>query len=122
MLSTMKVSPFSPHTGRRQSPGLSLRPTSVASVWLARIWRTTDADCGTFGRSQNSRDTTDDQGAFRLFGRRVFRMAPLHHHFEMLGWEQVTIVIRFWILSAAGQRSPAPSSTPMRYGSRARPW
>lgn len=32
-------------------------------------------------------------------GRRVFRMTPLHHHFEMLGWEQVTIVIRFWIIT-----------------------
>ena len=31
-------------------------------------------------------------------GRRLFRMAPLHHHFEMLGWEQVNIVIRFWII------------------------
>ena len=32
-------------------------------------------------------------------GRRVFRMAPIHHHFEMLGWEQVTVVIRFWIIT-----------------------
>ena len=32
-------------------------------------------------------------------GKRIFRMAPLHHHFEMLGWEQVTIVIRFWIVT-----------------------
>jgi phospho-N-acetylmuramoyl-pentapeptide-transferase len=32
-------------------------------------------------------------------GRRVFRMTPLHHHFEMLGWEQVTVVIRFWIIA-----------------------
>ena len=31
-------------------------------------------------------------------GRRVFRMAPLHHHFELAGWEQVTIIVRFWIL------------------------
>jgi phospho-N-acetylmuramoyl-pentapeptide-transferase len=39
-------------------------------------------------------------GFFRVTkGRRVFRMAPLHHHFEMLGWEQVTIVIRFWIIT-----------------------
>ncbi|WP_134767565.1 phospho-N-acetylmuramoyl-pentapeptide-transferase [Nocardioides sp. 1609] len=30
---------------------------------------------------------------------RVFRMAPLHHHFEMLGWEQVTVVVRFWIIT-----------------------
>ncbi len=32
-------------------------------------------------------------------GKRIFRMTPLHHHFEMLGWEQVTVVIRFWILT-----------------------
>ncbi len=32
-------------------------------------------------------------------GRRVFRIAPFHHHFEMLGWEQVTVVIRFWIIT-----------------------
>ena len=31
-------------------------------------------------------------------GRRIFRMAPLHHHFEKLGWEETTVVIRFWIL------------------------
>ena len=39
-------------------------------------------------------------GFFKLSkGRRIFRMAPLHHHFEMLGWEQVTVVIRFWIIT-----------------------
>jgi phospho-N-acetylmuramoyl-pentapeptide-transferase len=39
-------------------------------------------------------------GFFKLSkGRRVFRMAPLHHHFEMLGWEQVTVTIRFWIIT-----------------------
>ncbi len=39
-------------------------------------------------------------GFFKLSkGKRVFRMAPLHHHFEMLGWDQVTVVIRFWILA-----------------------
>jgi len=32
-------------------------------------------------------------------GRRLFRMTPIHHHFEMLGWEQVTVVIRFWIIA-----------------------
>jgi phospho-N-acetylmuramoyl-pentapeptide-transferase len=32
-------------------------------------------------------------------GKRIFRMAPLQHHFEMLGWEQVNVVIRFWIIS-----------------------
>jgi phospho-N-acetylmuramoyl-pentapeptide-transferase len=32
-------------------------------------------------------------------GRRLFRIAPIHHHFEMLGWEQVTVTIRFWIIT-----------------------
>jgi phospho-N-acetylmuramoyl-pentapeptide-transferase len=32
-------------------------------------------------------------------GRRIFRMAPLHHHFELGGWEEVTIIVRFWILA-----------------------
>ena len=51
-------------------------------------------------------------------GKRIFRMAPLHHHFEMLGWEQVTVVIRFWIITGlCGRRRPRASSTPS--GSRA---
>jgi phospho-N-acetylmuramoyl-pentapeptide-transferase len=37
--------------------------------------------------------------AFRLFGRRVFRMAPIHHHFELMGWPETTVIVRFWILS-----------------------
>ncbi len=36
--------------------------------------------------------------AFRLFHRRLFKMAPLQHHFELSGWAEVTIVIRFWII------------------------
>lgn len=38
-------------------------------------------------------------GAFRLTGKRLFRMAPLQHHFEMKGWSEVLIVVRFWIIS-----------------------
>jgi phospho-N-acetylmuramoyl-pentapeptide-transferase len=38
--------------------------------------------------------------SFRLTGRRVFRMAPLHHHFEQKGWSEPTVVIRFWIIAA----------------------
>jgi phospho-N-acetylmuramoyl-pentapeptide-transferase len=38
-------------------------------------------------------------GFFKLTGRRVFRMAPLQHHFELVGWGEVTIVIRFWIIA-----------------------
>jgi len=38
--------------------------------------------------------------SFKLTGRRVFRMAPLHHHFEKKGWQEPTIVIRFWIIAS----------------------
>ncbi len=37
--------------------------------------------------------------SFKLTGKRVFRMAPIHHHFEQLGWKESTIVIRFWIIA-----------------------
>ena len=36
---------------------------------------------------------------YKRTGRRVFRMAPIHHHFEQLGWSEPTVVIRFWIIS-----------------------
>ena len=37
--------------------------------------------------------------SFRVFRRRVFRMAPLHHHFELAGWPETTVIVRFWIIS-----------------------
>ena len=37
--------------------------------------------------------------SFKMTGRRVFLMAPLQHHFELRGWAEVTIVIRFWIIA-----------------------
>jgi phospho-N-acetylmuramoyl-pentapeptide-transferase len=37
--------------------------------------------------------------SFRLFGRRLFRMAPIHHHFEVLGWHEFTVIVRFWIVA-----------------------
>jgi len=37
--------------------------------------------------------------SFKLTGKRVFRMAPIHHHYEKLGWQEPTIVIRFWIIA-----------------------
>jgi phospho-N-acetylmuramoyl-pentapeptide-transferase len=36
---------------------------------------------------------------FKRTGRRIFLMAPIHHHFEKLGWSESTIVVRFWIVS-----------------------
>jgi phospho-N-acetylmuramoyl-pentapeptide-transferase len=38
--------------------------------------------------------------SFRGFKRRIFRMAPLHHHFELKGWPETTVIVRFWILAA----------------------
>ena len=38
--------------------------------------------------------------SFRLWGRRIFRIAPLHHHFELIGWAEEKITLRFWIVAA----------------------
>ena len=37
--------------------------------------------------------------SFKSRGKRIFKMAPIHHHFELLGWHENKVVIRFWILS-----------------------
>ena len=37
--------------------------------------------------------------SFKLTGKRVFRMAPLHHHYEQKGWHESTVVVRFWIIA-----------------------
>jgi len=55
--------------------------------------------------------------SFKLTGKRVFRMAPLHHHFEKKGWAEPTIVIRFWIIAAVlaliAPRAPPFASDPV---------
>jgi phospho-N-acetylmuramoyl-pentapeptide-transferase len=38
-------------------------------------------------------------GSFKLTGKRVFKMAPLQHHFELMGWAETTIVVRFWLIA-----------------------
>ena len=38
-------------------------------------------------------------GSFKLRGKRIFKMAPLHHHFELAGWPESKVVIRFWIIA-----------------------
>jgi len=40
--------------------------------------------------------------SFRGFGRRVLRMAPIHHHFEVIGWPEFTVIVRFWLLAGVG--------------------
>jgi phospho-N-acetylmuramoyl-pentapeptide-transferase len=36
---------------------------------------------------------------FKRSGRRIFLMAPIHHHFELAGWAEITVIVRFWVLS-----------------------
>ena len=38
--------------------------------------------------------------SFKVFHRRVFRMAPIHHHFELVGWPETTVIVRFWLFAA----------------------
>jgi len=37
--------------------------------------------------------------SFKLTGKRVFRMAPIHHHFELKGWPEPKVIVRFWIIT-----------------------
>ena len=37
--------------------------------------------------------------AFKTFHRRIFNMAPVHHHFELAGWPEFTVIVRFWIVA-----------------------
>ncbi len=38
-------------------------------------------------------------GSFKLRGQRIFRMAPIHHHYELKGWPEPRVIVRFWIIS-----------------------
>ena len=38
-------------------------------------------------------------GSYKLTGKRIFRMAPLHHHYELKGWPEPRVIVRFWIIS-----------------------
>jgi phospho-N-acetylmuramoyl-pentapeptide-transferase len=37
--------------------------------------------------------------SYKMTGRRIFRMAPLHHHFELKGWAEPKVIVRFWIMT-----------------------
>jgi phospho-N-acetylmuramoyl-pentapeptide-transferase len=39
-------------------------------------------------------------GSFRLWKKRIFRIAPLHHHFQFLGWHENKVIVRFWIVAS----------------------
>ena len=38
-------------------------------------------------------------GSFKMRGKRIFRMAPIHHHYELKGWPEPRVIVRFWIVS-----------------------
>jgi phospho-N-acetylmuramoyl-pentapeptide-transferase len=38
-------------------------------------------------------------GSYKMTGRRIFRMAPLHHHYELKGWPEPRVIVRFWIIT-----------------------
>jgi phospho-N-acetylmuramoyl-pentapeptide-transferase len=38
-------------------------------------------------------------GSFKMRGKRIFRMAPIHHHYELKGWPEPRVIVRFWIIS-----------------------
>jgi len=38
--------------------------------------------------------------SYKLTGKRIFRMAPIHHHFELQGWPEPRVIVRFWIITA----------------------
>jgi len=38
-------------------------------------------------------------GSYKLRGKRIFRMAPIHHHFELKGWAEPKVIVRFWIIT-----------------------
>ncbi|MFW6248542.1 MAG: phospho-N-acetylmuramoyl-pentapeptide-transferase [Bacteroidota bacterium] len=40
--------------------------------------------------------------SFKLTGKRLFKMSPIHHHFELMGWDETTVVVRFWIMNIIG--------------------
>ncbi len=73
-------------------------------------------------RARNACSVIVQVVSFKLTGKRVFKMAPIHHHFEMLGWTESQVVIRFWIISFVlaliGLSSPScarlPKSAPTR--------
>ena len=39
-------------------------------------------------------------GSFRLRKKRIFRIAPLHHHFQFMGWSETKVIVRFWIVAS----------------------
>ena len=62
--------------------------------------------------------------SFKLTGKRIFRMAPIHHHYELKGWAEPKVIVRFWIISlhprARGPRHPETAMTAQRTPSRTR--
>jgi phospho-N-acetylmuramoyl-pentapeptide-transferase len=75
--------------------GLAIGPVMVAAMTKTELLSV--IICGLFVVEALS--VIAQTTSFKLTGKRVFRMAPIHHHFEKLGWQEPKIVVRFWIIS-----------------------
>ena len=62
---------------------------STTSVWTVT----------TAGATRETASVIAQVIAFRGFKRRIFRMSPIHHHFELAGWPEFTVIVRFWIVT-----------------------
>ena len=78
-----------------RSPSAARSPASPYSPAPSSCWR-----CSAGCSSIQTLSVILQVGFFKATGgKRLFRMAPLHHHFEMMGWEEITVVIRFWLIA-----------------------
>ena len=74
----------------------------TALALLALATNTRSCCCRSSAASTSSRSVRSplQMGSYKLFNkRRLFRMSPIHHHFELLGWPETTVIIRFWIIA-----------------------
>ena len=102
------------HLGRRDSAGcIRLSPANAKELFF-KIRNTTQGRVPALAMNDNGstdrwgRAQRDQAGSVILQvlyfkatkGKRIFLMSPLHHHFELKGWAEITVVVRFWIIAA----------------------
>ena len=72
------------------------------AIGALAVMRTQRAAAAPDRRDLRDRGAVGDPpgGSFKYWGRRIFLMAPIHHHFEMKAWSETKIMVRFWIVAA----------------------
>ncbi len=63
------------------------------------FWEDTTTSGNTFKLVVETLSVILQVGSFKLRGQRIFRMAPIHHHYELKGWPEPRVIVRFWIIS-----------------------